>query len=117
MHSDSVGRLSYVCIHVHRALDRESHVCYGWAMKNETRTPNVRVSAHTHALLRQLAEDEDDSMQAVLDKAIERYRRDRFLRDANADFAALKRDTRAWKEDLNETNLWEHTLADGLTKE
>lgn len=79
--------------------------------------PNVRISLHAHALLRQLAEKEDDSMQAVLDKAIERYRRDKFLRDANADFAALKRDKRAWKEELQERDLWQRTLADGLPKE
>ncbi len=86
-------------------------------MKSENRTPNVRISLHTHELLRQLAEEEDNSMQAVLDKAIERYRRDKFLRDANADFAALKRDKKAWKDELKERDLWEQTLADGLAEE
>jgi hypothetical protein len=62
-------------------------------------------------------EEEDDSMQAVLDKAIERYRRERFLRDANADFAALKRNRRAWKKELKERELWGHTLSDGLPEE
>jgi hypothetical protein len=88
-----------------------------WIMKSATRTPNVRISPHAHELLRQLAEEEDDSMQAVLDKAIERYRREKFLRDANADFAALKRNRRAWKEELKERELWEHTLSDGLPEE
>jgi predicted transcriptional regulator len=86
-------------------------------MKSATHTPNVRLSPHAHKLLRQLAEEEDDSMQAVLDKAIERYRREKFLRDANADFAALKRNRRAWKEELKERELWEHTLSDGLVEE
>lgn len=86
-------------------------------MKSENRTPNVRISLHSHELLRQLAEEEDNSMQAVLDKAIERYRRDKFLRDANADFAALQRDKKAWKGELKERDLWEQTLADGLAKE
>ena len=83
-------------------------------MKLGTRTPNVRVSVHTHALLRQLAEEEDASMQTILDRAIERYRRDKFVRDANADFAALKRDKKTWKEELKERERWEHTLSDGL---
>ena len=56
-------------------------------------------------------------MQAVLDKAIEQYRRDKFVRDANADFAALKRNKKAWKEELKERELWDQTLADGLAKE
>ena len=86
-------------------------------MKTETRTPNVRMSVHTHALLRQLAKEEDASMQAVLDKAIEGYRRDKFLRDANADFAALKRHPKAWKAELKERELWEQTLTDGLAEE
>ena len=85
-------------------------------MKPASRTPNVRLSPRAHALLRQIAEEERQSMQAVLDKAIERYRRERFLHAANADFAALKRDPKAWREELWERELWEHTLADGLAK-
>jgi len=78
---------------------------------------NVRISPHAHALLRQLAQEEDESMQAVLDKAIEHYRREKFLRDANADYAALRRNPKAWKEELKERALWEQTLSDGLAEE
>jgi hypothetical protein len=39
-----------------------------------------------------MSEEEQKSMQAVLDRALERYRRERFLRAANADFAALRND-------------------------
>ena len=85
-------------------------------MKSATRTPNVRLSPRTHALLRQIADEERQSMQAVLDNAIERYRRERFLHAANADFAALKKNPKAWEEELRERGLWEQTLADGLSK-
>ena len=85
-------------------------------MKPESRTPNVRISPHAHELLRQLAEEEQASMQAVLDRAIERYRRETFLRAANNDFQALKSDPRAWKHEEQERQLWEQTLADGLDK-
>ena len=89
-------------------------------MKPESRTPNVRISPHAHELLRQLAEEEQASMQAVLDRAIERYRRESFLRAANSDFQALKGDlkgdSRAWKHEVQERQLWEQTLADGLDK-
>ena len=67
--------------------------------------------------LRQLAEEEQQSMQAILDRALERYRRENFLRAANADFEALRCDPKAWKEELRERELWEQTLADGLAKE
>ena len=82
-------------------------------MKFATRTPNVRISPRAHELLRQLAEEEQRSMQSVLDRALERYRRERFLRAANADFAALKGDAKAWKQELGEREWWEQTVADG----
>ena len=86
-------------------------------MKFATRTPNVRISPRAHELLRQLAEEEQRSMQSVLDRALERYRRERFLRAANADFAALKRNTKAWKQEVRERELWEQTVADGTSRE
>ena len=86
-------------------------------MKVANSTPNVRISPRAHALLRQLAEEEQQSMQSVLDRALEGYRREKFLRAANADFEALRNDPGAWKEELRERDLWEQTLADGLAKE
>ena len=86
-------------------------------MKVANRAPNVRISLRAHDLLRQIAEEEKQSMQSVLDKALERYRREKFLRAANADFEALRSDPVAWKEELHEREIWEHTLADGLSKE
>ena len=53
-------------------------------------------------------------MHAMLDKAVEACRREKFLRDANSDFAVLKKDRRAWREELQERRLWENTLRDGL---
>ena len=86
-------------------------------MKPATRTPRVRLSPRAHAILRQIAKEEQESIQTVLDKAIEHYRRERFLHSANVDFAALKRDPNAWREELRERELWEHALADGLPKD
>ena len=83
-------------------------------MRLAAQTSNVRISPRTHALLRQLAKEADESMQAVLDKAVERYRRETFLRAANADYAALKRNPKAWKEEMRERKKWEQALADGL---
>jgi hypothetical protein len=51
--------------------------------------------------------------KSVLDRALERYRRERFLRAANADFAALKQDAKSWTQELRERELWEQTLEDG----
>jgi hypothetical protein len=55
-------------------------------------------------------------MQSVLDHVLEWYRRERFLHAANADFAALKQDGKSWKQELRDRELWEQTLADGLSE-
>ena len=89
---------------------------YTEIVKTEGRTANVRISLHAHELLRRLAEEDSESMQAVLDKALERYRRERFLRAANEDYASLKRDTKAWKQELQERAIWERASADGLDR-
>ncbi|HVA34294.1 MAG TPA: hypothetical protein VNG31_09110 [Candidatus Baltobacteraceae bacterium] len=77
---------------------------------------NVRISQQAHILLRQLADEEDVSMQTLLDRALESYRRDRFLQAANADYAALRERTAAWKEVTDERRLWESTDFDGIEK-
>lgn len=53
-------------------------------------------------------------MQSILAKAVERYRRSRFLEDANADFEALKKRPKEWRAYLAERKAWEGTLKDGL---
>ena len=52
-------------------------------------------------------------MQAILDQAIERYRREKFVLDANADYAVLRKNSKAWKEELKERELWEQTSVMG----
>jgi predicted transcriptional regulator len=74
----------------------------------------VRISRSTHAALRALAEETNESMTEVLDKAIEFYRRERFLAALNAEFAALRQDRAAWPEELAEREAWDSTIADGL---
>ncbi|WP_254054095.1 hypothetical protein [Singulisphaera sp. GP187] len=53
-------------------------------------------------------------MTEVLGKAIEEYRKKRFLEGLNADFAALREDPAAWVEEQKERAVWDATLADGL---
>ena len=79
-----------------------------------TASANVRISAKSRDTLRRLAREEGKRMQSILDEAIERYRREKFLRDANADFSAFRKSSRAWKQEFKERELWEQTLGDGL---
>ncbi len=77
-------------------------------------TLTVRINRSTHAALRALAEETNESMTEVLDRAIEAYRRQRFLSGLNADFAALRKNQARWEEELAERAAWDATLSDGL---
>lgn len=74
----------------------------------------VRISEQAHQTLREMARTEHDSMQSVLEKAVEQYRRRRFLEDVNAGYLALREDPEAWKELGEERSAWDATLMDGL---
>jgi len=77
-------------------------------------TLTVRISRTAHAILRALSEEVDEPMTEILDKAIQDYRRKRFLDGLNTDFEALKKDAGAWAEEQQERAAWDTTLADGL---
>jgi hypothetical protein len=78
---------------------------------------NVRISESTHAALRSLAAEGGETMQAVLDKAVEAYRRHRFWDQVEAAAGDLRQDAAAWQEELAERRAWDATLADGLEAE
>ena len=99
-----------------KIVDGAVRSCYGFGMKSARQTPNVRLSPRAHLLLRQLAKEADESMQSILDKAIESYRRKEFLRAANQDYAALRHNVKGWKEELRERELWEQTMGDGTDR-
>jgi hypothetical protein len=74
----------------------------------------VRIHPSSHARLKELAEQSGETMADVLAKAIEVYHRKVFLERLNGDFAALRSDSDAWKEELAERESWDATLADGV---
>ncbi|MBA2335430.1 MAG: toxin-antitoxin system protein [Pyrinomonadaceae bacterium] len=73
----------------------------------------VRISNTTHQILRNLSSEVGESMQSIIDEAIEQYRRRRFLDGLSQDFKTLKEDSQAWQEELEERSLWDKTLLDG----
>jgi len=76
----------------------------------------VTLSNAAHATLIKLAEISGETMQTVLDKAIENYRRYVFLVQANQAFAALRQNEELWQEELAERGLWDQTMADGVAE-
>lgn len=76
----------------------------------------ITLSNTAHATLIKLAETSGETMQTVLDKAIENYRRYIFLVQANQAFAALRQNEELWQEELAERGLWDQTMADGVVE-
>lgn len=79
--------------------------------------PSTRISEPTLEVLRKLAEQSGESMQALLDEAVEAYRRQRFLEESNRAFEALRANPETWKTEQAEREAWDMTLADGLEQE
>jgi hypothetical protein len=77
----------------------------------------VRLSETARACLRRLARAEKTSMQTLVEKALEDYRRKRFLLGVNAAYAKLREDPESWEEVREERDAWDATLPDGLDPE
>ena len=80
-------------------------------------TTQVRVSSSTHQVLRSLSHEAGESMQTIIEQAVEQYRRRKFLEGLNQDFKTLKEDAQSWQEELEERELWNKTLLDGVENE
>lgn len=78
---------------------------------------NVRISSNSYQILKSLSKGKGQSMQSVIDQAIEDLRRRKMLEATNSAFSALKADKEAWAVESEERQLWENTLADGVEKE
>lgn len=73
----------------------------------------VRMTEETRAVLRELAQESNETMQQVLAKAVKAYRRQGILERTNAAYAALRADQRAWRDLREERAAWDATLTDG----
>ncbi len=73
----------------------------------------IRISESTRRMLGELARQDGKSLQSVLDRAIETYRRQRFLEGLHNDFKALRSDPEAWRTEKEERAAWDAALADG----
>jgi len=74
----------------------------------------VRISNSSRNILRKLAAQEGQSMQSVLEKAIETYRRQRFLKEVNKAYSVLRQNQEAWTAMEKGLTELDSTLGDGL---
>lgn len=76
-------------------------------------TKNIQIDRETYAKVLVLATKLARSVPEVLEQAVENLRRQLFLEESNAAYAALQQDAKAWQAELDERAIWETTLSDG----
>ncbi len=74
----------------------------------------VRISEETNENLDQLSKSIGKSKQDIVERAVELFVRQLFLKKAHKAYAALKNDKKAWEEELEERGEWDITLNEGL---
>ena len=74
----------------------------------------VRISKADHNTLIELSRATGKSMASTLSEAIRAQKRKFVIEATNAAYAELRKDPKAWKEEIEERVLWESTLSDGL---
>jgi predicted transcriptional regulator len=78
----------------------------------------IRIDERTSSTLSRLAKERGSAKKEIIAQAVERMRRDEMLEALNVGYAALKADSGAWREEVQESELWESTtLADGLSED
>lgn len=80
-------------------------------------TETIRIRRTSRERIDEIVRESGQSIQDIVDEALELYRRTRILELANASYERLRQDPAAWAEELEERELWETTLADGLDEE
>lgn len=83
-------------------------------MSAPTKQRTVRVTESTHHALHNLSSDSGESMTAIIERAVDLYRREQILLQANAAWAKLMEDPEAKAELDAEDALWDATVGDGL---
>jgi hypothetical protein len=74
----------------------------------------VEIGSASYDSLLQLSQTAGEPVQMVLDKAIEQYRRHVFLMRSSQAFAELRSDPELWQAELDERQLWDGAIADGI---
>ena len=82
--------------------------------KPTAKSYSIRVSARTHRWLRELSESSGEPMTKIVARAVERYRRQRILEEANAQYAVALADPEELVAFQAEMRELDGTLLDGL---
>lgn len=74
----------------------------------------IRVGRSSLQTVRQIARRRGESMQSVVERAIDELSRKQMIDDANAVYAALRNNSAAWGAEVEERKVYEGSLRDDL---
>lgn len=78
------------------------------------RSAAVHLTPKTHQALNDIAFAAGESVEKVLERAVEDLYKRVYLDGLNADYARLRKNSRAWAQFQRELREWELTNSDGL---
>ena len=76
----------------------------------------MRITEATQENLDILVKMINKSKQIIIERAVDHYVREQFLRKTNEEFAIMKANPKLWAQEMEEREEWEATLQDGLAK-
>jgi hypothetical protein len=79
-----------------------------------TGSATIRITNQSRDAVRELARETGLRQQEVLDLAVEAYRRQLFLKNANSAFTALRSKPVGWSAEQAEREAWDGALGDGI---
>lgn len=74
----------------------------------------VRMSESVREKLRLMSSNSGRPMQEILETAVEEYERKMFWGQFNKAYGDMRRNLKAWKQELEERAVWDAAIADGL---
>lgn len=77
----------------------------------------IRITTRSRETVRELAREMGLQQQEVLDLAVETFRRQIFLREANSAYAALRDNPKAWNTEQEERAAWDTAVGDGVDQD
>ncbi len=80
-------------------------------------TKMSRITTTTSTTLDDLQKSTGKTKQKLIEIAVEKLYNEYFVYKANKAYAKLKKNKKAWQEELKEREIWNQTLIDGLENE
>ena len=71
------------------------------------KSSSVRIDKISQAILAEVVAQKHESKAAIIRKVLEGYRREIFFRKCSLAYTSLKSDTKSWKAELAEREMWD----------